>query len=50
MTREWDDALNAVLPLETLRLLITLIREYYEQHGQWPSATALRGLLRRPGA
>ena len=36
------------LNLETLRLILLLVRELYEASGQWPSATELRAALRRP--
>ena len=39
---------RAELDLETLAMLIVLIRELYEATGQWPTATALRAALRKP--
>lgn len=36
--------------LETLRLVIQLVREYHELTGAWPSAMELRASLRRPGS
>ena len=34
--------------LETLRLILLLVRELYEATGIWPTATQLRAALRRP--
>lgn len=38
------------LTLETLRLLILMLKEVYEQEGRWLSATELRSLMLRPGS
>ncbi len=46
----WDLAYDENFSLETLRLIIDLIRELYEASGRWPSATELRASLRKPGS
>ena len=46
----WDNASQPRgLDLETRRLIVLLVREHYEQSGQWPTPTELRAALRRPG-
>ncbi len=46
----WQDAYEAEFSLETLRLIIDMIRELYEASGRWPNATELRAALRKPGS
>ena len=36
------------LSTETLRLIVSLIEEYYEHFGRFPTATQLRALLLKP--
>ena len=44
-----DEALRASgIDPQTLQLLIALIREHYEQTGNWPTAVQLRALLLKP--
>lgn len=38
------------LDVDTLRLLILLLKEVYEHEGRWLSATELRSLMLRPGS
>ena len=42
----WSDAM---LDLETIRLIILLTREHYELRGRWPTALEVRSALRQPG-
>lgn len=36
--------------LETIRLIVLLVREWHEQTGTWPTATEIRVKLGRPGS
>lgn len=38
------------IQLEFLRLVLLVIREYYEQYGDWPSEERVRALINRPGS
>jgi hypothetical protein len=42
----WTDA--EAIDLETLRLILMLVKELYEASGVWPTATTLRAALRKP--
>ena len=45
----YDQALDtAGFDLETLRTLVMLIRDWYEQTGRWPSAVEVRTMVKRP--
>jgi len=36
------------IDLDTLRLILLLVKEIYEASGIWPTATQLRAALRKP--
>ncbi len=46
----WDLAYDENFSLETLRLIIDLVKEFYEAAGRYPTATELRAALKKPGS
>ncbi len=46
----WDAAYEEGFSLETLRLVIELVKEFYEASGRWMTATELRAAMKRPGS
>ena len=45
----WQDAL-VLLDLETLRLILLLVKEHYELTGEFLTATQLRAMMQQPGS